>query len=181
MSFFSKLRGTFETLFQLGKGGPNLKNASGVIEHRDNADAAYAISRGADPVGNNDHVTLQYFNANNNAATGLTIIVMPLALVTKVSSTTIPDNAIIKHCWIDVTTAYDAGATVLVQRTGDATVELQGTADNDLSQLDDTFDVPQSQDWGATGAGTVTATVANSPTVGAANIYIAYSWPNDIS
>lgn len=181
MSFFSKLRGTMESLFQLGKGGPNLKNNGGAIEHRNNADNAFAISRGASPVGNDDHVTLQYFNANNNAATGLTLVTMPLALVTKVSSTVIPDNAIIKACWLDVLTAYDAGATLNVQRTGDATANPMGTGDNDLSQVGQTYNVEQSSDWGATGAGTVTATIANSPTVGAANLYIAYSMPNDIS
>lgn len=52
MSLYSKLRGTAETLFQLGFGGPQWKNVSGppvAIEARDTSDAAYVIVRGADP------------------------------------------------------------------------------------------------------------------------------------
>jgi hypothetical protein len=42
MSLYSKVRGTFETLFQLGKGGPQLKNNSGTVLFRNSADSAYA-------------------------------------------------------------------------------------------------------------------------------------------
>jgi hypothetical protein len=58
MSLFSKIRGTIETLFQLGLGGPQLKNNSGVVEVRNSTDAAFAIARAASPVGTNDLVTL---------------------------------------------------------------------------------------------------------------------------
>jgi hypothetical protein len=42
MSLYSKVRGTFETLFQLGKGGPQLKNSSGAVQFRNSADSAFA-------------------------------------------------------------------------------------------------------------------------------------------
>jgi hypothetical protein len=45
MSVYSKLRGTIETLFQLGLGGPNLKNNGGAVEARNAADGAFAIVR----------------------------------------------------------------------------------------------------------------------------------------
>lgn len=176
----TRIRGTMSTIFQLGKAGPNIKNNSGIIEMRNNADAAFVITRGLSPVGNDDYVTKLYFDTNNAAANGLTLVVMPLALVTKVSTSTIPDNARIEACWLEVTTPYDGGTTVKIARTGDATVEPMGTADNNpvVSKL---YHVPQMQDWGATGAGTVTATIAGGPAAGAANIYIAYSTPTDIS
>lgn len=176
----SRLRGTMSTIFQLGKAGPNIKNSSGVVEFRDNADAAYVIARGLDPVGANDLVTKNYFDTNNAAANGITMVTMPLALVTKVSTATIPDNARIEGCWLEVTTAYDGGTTIEIERTGDATVEVMGTGDNNPVQTK-LFHVPQMQDWGSTGAGTVTATIAGGPAAGAANIYIAYSTPTDIS
>lgn len=44
-----------------------LKNNGGVFEARDNADAAYIIGRGADPVAANDWVTYQYYYANMGA------------------------------------------------------------------------------------------------------------------
>jgi hypothetical protein len=180
MGFYEKLRGTFETLFQIGKGGPNLKNNSGVVEARNNADAAFAIMRALDPVAANDLVTLGYFNANNAAAQGVTVAKMPLALATKVSTASIPNNATIVKTFLDVTTAYDAGATWLLRRTGDAGKVLQGTTDNDPALIS-TYSVPQALDWGSTGAGTVTATLTGTPTVGVAMVYVFYTTPTDIS
>lgn len=182
MSFFSKIRGTFETLFQLGKAGPQLKNNAGVIEARNSADAAFVIARALDPVANNDLVTLGYFNSHNEGAAGLEIVKMPLARATKISTATIPDNSIIRFCIIDVTTLYDGTTpTFKIQRTGDATVVPEDTGDSDLT-LVNTYEVPQIKSWGSTGAGTVTATFAGAGnTVGAAVLYIAYSTPIDIS
>ena len=42
MSFFNKIRGTYESIIQLGKSGPQLKNSSSVIEARNSADSDYA-------------------------------------------------------------------------------------------------------------------------------------------
>jgi len=65
VSLWAKVRGTIETLFQLGLGGPQLKNNVGVIEHRNAGDSAYVIARGADPAeGLNDLVTLGYILGN---------------------------------------------------------------------------------------------------------------------
>lgn len=180
MSFFSKLRGTVETLFMLGKGGPNLKSNSGAIEARNNADAAFALLRALDPVGNNDVVTLGYFNLNNAAAQGVTCVRMPLLLATKVSTAAIPDNATIVGSILDITTAYDAGATWATKRTGDATKIPFTTTDNDAALIS-TYEVRQTTSWGSTGAGTLTATLVGTPTVGAGTIYIFYTTPTDIS
>lgn len=181
MSFYSKLRGTAELLFQLGLTGPQLKNNAGILEFRDDTDAAFVIARGLDPVGANDLVTKQYHDNNNASANGLTIVKMPLALATKVSTAAIPDNAIISWAVLDVTTAYDTASPAFeVERTGDATAVLHGTGDSNLKKVGQ-YEVPQVTDWGVTGAGTVTATLTGSPTVGAADIYIAYSIPTDIS
>lgn len=60
MSLWSKIRGTIETIFQIGLGGPQLKNNSGAIEARNAGDSAFAVVRGAAPVGDNDLVTKTY-------------------------------------------------------------------------------------------------------------------------
>ena len=57
MNACATLRGILNNLFQLGKGGPQLKNASGAIEARDAADGAYAVVRGAPPSASNDLAT----------------------------------------------------------------------------------------------------------------------------
>lgn len=86
MSFISDIAGTFSNLFQLGKSGPKLKNSSGIVEHRNATDSAYAITRGADPAGADDLVTKRYGDANyggtpsgggsvNTVATGATLTV----------------------------------------------------------------------------------------------------------
>jgi hypothetical protein len=48
------------TNVELGKRGPRLKNSSGVIEHRNQADDGYVIVRGGHPVNDNDLVTKFY-------------------------------------------------------------------------------------------------------------------------
>ena len=60
MSLWSKIAGTIESVFQLGLGGPKIKNASGAVEARNSADNAYVVVRGADPVGNNDLTTRKW-------------------------------------------------------------------------------------------------------------------------
>lgn len=180
-SVWSKIRGTFETLFQLGKGGPQLKNNAGVIELRNSVDGAFVIGRGLDPVAANDLVTLGYFNANNAAAVDLQVAQMPLALATKVSTDALPDNAIIFGARLEVTTPYDAGALWNIRRTGDASKNPLANGDSDPATAG-IYDNPNHTSWGSTGAGTVTATLTNSPTVGAAMLYIFYATaPTDIS
>jgi hypothetical protein len=51
------------TIVELGKGGPKVKNSSGVIEARNAADNAYAIVRGASPVGSDDLTTRSFVEA----------------------------------------------------------------------------------------------------------------------
>lgn len=60
MSLWTKILGTIESSFQLGLAGPKLKASTGAVEARNAADNAYAVLRGAPPVGNNDLVTKQY-------------------------------------------------------------------------------------------------------------------------
>jgi hypothetical protein len=60
MSLWSKIRGTQELLFQLGLGGPNLKNNAGAVEARNAGDTGFVVARGASPVGDNDLVTKAY-------------------------------------------------------------------------------------------------------------------------
>lgn len=67
--FFAKLRGITSSLFQIGKGGPNLKGNGTALEARDSADTAYAVFRLDSPAGDNDGVDRQTFysvSANPN-------------------------------------------------------------------------------------------------------------------
>jgi len=178
---WKKIRGLSNSLLQIGLGGVQLKNNAGVLEARDSSDSAFVIGRGLDPVANNDWVTLAYFNANNNAATGLTIVRMPLALATKVSAVSIPDNVELFWTRLQISTAYDAAATWNFLRTGDATVIPQATSDNDPITIGSYTVEHDDVNWGSTGAGTLTATLTNSPTVGVGEVFIAYSTPNDLT
>jgi hypothetical protein len=73
-TFWKKVRGTSETLFQHGLGGPHIKNNGGVLEHRNATDTAFVIARGLDPVGADDFATKRYVDQfvqrlNANATT----------------------------------------------------------------------------------------------------------------
>lgn len=76
MSLWSKIRGTAETIFQLGLGGPQIKNNAGALEGRNAADVAFAILRTADPVGLDDAVNLRRLGLqaiNGFRLTGVTL------------------------------------------------------------------------------------------------------------
>lgn len=61
--YVDALASTSSSTFTLGSSGPKLKNSSGVVEIRNNADAAYAIVRGDTAVGASDLVPLAQFQA----------------------------------------------------------------------------------------------------------------------
>jgi hypothetical protein len=60
MANHTKIRGTQETLFQLGISGPQIKNNSSVLEARNSDDSAYVVLRVATPTADNDAVTKYY-------------------------------------------------------------------------------------------------------------------------
>jgi hypothetical protein len=53
---------------ELGKRGPRIVDNSGAIEHKNQADNAYAIVRGAHPVAENDFVTKRYLETRSGAS-----------------------------------------------------------------------------------------------------------------
>jgi hypothetical protein len=59
-STLEKISGFIGSVFQWGVGGPKIKANAGAFDHRNAADSAYAIVRGATPVGDNDLVTKFY-------------------------------------------------------------------------------------------------------------------------
>jgi hypothetical protein len=60
MTLYTKIRGTSETLFQIGLSGPQIKNNSSAVEARNSTDAAFVIGRGLDPVGDDDWTTKRF-------------------------------------------------------------------------------------------------------------------------
>ena len=74
MDVWSNVRGVMGSLFGLGgpgAAGVKLKNNAGLaIEHRNAADSAFVLGRGADPIGNDDFVTKRVFDASFQLATG---------------------------------------------------------------------------------------------------------------
>ncbi len=51
---------------EFGKSGGRIKNNAGVLEVRNNADSAYAIMRGADPIADSDLVTKKFLETQVN-------------------------------------------------------------------------------------------------------------------
>lgn len=65
MSVWSKILGTIETVFQVGLGGPRIRNdqaSSGSVglDARTSDDASYANVRAADPLIDDDVATMRY-------------------------------------------------------------------------------------------------------------------------
>jgi hypothetical protein len=100
MSLWSKVRGTIETIFSLGLGGPQLKNNAGVIEHRNAGDSAFAVTRAAGPVGDNDLATKLYVD---------TIAAPTIVTAQFNGGGALPANTAVEHFYV-VTTAGANGA-----------------------------------------------------------------------
>jgi hypothetical protein len=171
MSLYSKIRGTIESLFQLGLSGPQLKNNSGAIELRNSTDAAFVVGRGADPVGPNDFVTKQ-------SLTGLAGVMNVIRFAigtgaTQDSTTSIPANAVVTDCKLDVQTPYSGGATISIGQPGTLT-EFQATTDNN-PQAAGIYQLMQ--DTAVVGAGVVRVTVAGAPGAGAGFVVVEYAVP----
>ena len=88
----SKIRGTTETAFQIGLGGPQLKDDTGEIDARNAADAAYVNVRGADPIIADDLVTKRYVTAPNVSYTPAVLTNWPPTAPTNVQ-TALDDEA----------------------------------------------------------------------------------------
>lgn len=173
MSVFSKLRGTIETIFQLGLGGPNLKNNAGVVENRNAADSAFTIARGATPLAANDLTTKAYVDGLVGGGADVLEIRFALGTATASSATSLPIGANVVKARLSITTTYTAGATISIGQAASVS-EFQATTDNNpqAATTPSIFDVDQ--DTSAASTNPVLATVAGAPVAGAAEVIVWY-------
>lgn len=173
MSLWSKLRGTTETILQIGLGGPQWNNNAGNIEARNAANSSFVIGRGATPVAANDWATKAYVDSGATVEDG-GIQTIRFAITTAAaqnSVTVIPSAALITDCYISIVTPYSAGATITV---GNATspAQLMATTDN-LATAAGVYSQGDTDTlW--TGPNTVLVTIAGSPSAGAGFVVVKY-------
>lgn len=95
MSIFKKIRGTIETIWQIGRSGPNIKDNSGVVEIKNSDDSALAVIRFATPVADTDGVNKLYADS----------IVKPVRILRQADCTSaLPNNTAVRG-WVVVSTA----------------------------------------------------------------------------
>jgi hypothetical protein len=175
MSIFSKIRGTIEQIFQVGLGGPQIKNNAGAVELRNSDDTDFTVVRGATPVGDNDLVTKAYLGDQLVTGTVRSVRLELDTNATQESVKLIPANAVVLRARVNVTTPYDAGTTISVGRSGSLTL-LQATTDN-LATAVGVYEAPQETQWGVT-SGVVTVTVAGAPVAGEGFVVVEYTQPD---
>jgi hypothetical protein len=117
MSLWSKIVGTIETTFQIGLGGPKIKNNSSVLEARNAADSGYVVVRGATPVGDSDLTTKLFVD---------TVATPTIVTAQHNGGVALPANTGVRHFYVVSTTGafatignllFDDGSAV-----GDVTV-----------------------------------------------------------
>ena len=175
MGFYELIRGTFESLFQIGGTvGGQLKSIAGpILEARNATDAAYIIGRGADPVGDDDWVNKRFGDANYGVVGGMRVIRFPIALITVDSTALLPASAIVFKTTVNVTTPYSAAATIDIGDDG-------GTADlyMDDTELDAEAANLYSKPQETTGvAAAIQATIGGAPAAGAGFVSVFYAVP----
>ncbi len=122
MRFFSALRGTIESIFSLGLGGPQLKNNAAVIESRNATDAGYVVHRGANAVSGNDFLTFQQMGPVG----GTIAPVATAAALSAIDTATLTTDT---SCWVqsfDAEFDLSTTSTATVQ-TGVVVATLSGT------------------------------------------------------
>lgn len=102
------------------------------------------------------------------------IIRFALGTATVDSSSSVPANARVTQAWVDVTTPYNAGATISLGIAG-GTVDLVQTTTDNVAQFGNTYVKEQDTSWGVSAAA-VRATISATSGVGVATVF--YSVPN---
>ena len=102
------------------------------------------------------------------------VVRFALGTATIDSSSDIPANARITRCWVDISIAYNAGATIEIGLAGGATDLLQSTTDN-VAQFQHVYVKEQDTSWGVSAAA-VRATITATSGSGVATVF--YSVPN---
>jgi hypothetical protein len=173
MSLWSKIRGTIETAWQIGLGGPQVKANAGNLEARNAADAAFVIVRGATPVAANDLATKAYVDSGAVIADG-GVQEIRFAITTAAaqnSVTSIPNGAIVVDAELSIVTPYTGGTTITVGNAGSpallmaATDSAPGAAGLYQVMQDTTF---------TGGPATVLVTIAGGPVAGAGFAIVRY-------
>lgn len=121
---------------ELGKGGPRVKDNSGVLEARNNADDALAIVRGATPTASTDFTTKAY-------ADGLITDRLQVRSISFGFETTTPfniggvltSNDRVVRAHVFVSTAFDGTTPTLQIGTSGDTDAVMTTALNDLGTV----------------------------------------------
>jgi hypothetical protein len=176
MSVLKVIDGITKNLFRLGLGGPQLKNNSGVVEHRNNDDSGFAIARAADPIGNDDLVNKGWLETNyGGEMRTLRISITSGDAPSKSSTKQIPANAIVLTTEVDIDTPFDNAATIEIGYTG-TTNALMATTENDPLTAGN-YRKEEAIAWDSSDRA-VLVTIANAPTVGAGTVTVTYTEPD---
>jgi hypothetical protein len=167
--FFSKIKGLLTTTLRVGTA------TSQYIEFLNNDNSDYAIVRGKDPVGNNDFVTLGYYNANEGSNLQVVkVAVLESGGTTQTSTFQIPANSVVFRTVVAITAPFtEVGQTIEVGYTGQIS-KLVNNSDVDVT-LAWQNDFPALVTWNAT-AIEVTVTLATSAAgTGTAEVYVFFA------
>ena len=168
-NFFAKIKGLLTTTLRVGDA------TNQYIEFKTNDDSDFAIVRGKDPVGNNDFVTLGYYNANEGSNLQVVkVAVLEAGGTTQTSTFQIPLNSVIIRTVVAITAPFtEAAQTIQVGYTGSLN-KLVGTSDVDVT-LAWQNDFPALVEWSAS-AIEVTVTLASSAAgTGTAEVYVFFA------
>jgi hypothetical protein len=170
---FSRARGTHSPTFQLGRDGPLVKGDAGAVQIRDAADAALARLQVATPTSADDAVSKAWAEANLAAPSGVVrAVAVPVGTTNATSTLQIPQNAVVLGVRVNVTQAYDAGATLEVGTSGDPDAFLV-SSDVDPEATGLTLHPQASPPLGAAEA--VQVTVGGTPAAGQATVVVEFT------
>lgn len=175
MSVFSKIRGTIETLFQVGLGGPQLKNNAGSIDARNPTDTGYVNVRGLDPVIASDLATKNYVDSGGASGQVREIRIPITTAAAQTSVTSLPAGAIVSSAELNIQVAYSVGATISLGQAGAPTAFMLTTDNN--PQVPNLYQ--DMQDTAAPSVNPLLVTVGGAPAAGSGFAIVRFAVPDN--
>lgn len=124
MSLFAKIAGTVASFFQFGgTGGPGLNANGAALETRNAANSAFAVHRGAFPVGDNDFTTKAYVD---EAFKPLIVTAQSNAPSALIANTGVEHYIVVSTAGTGAAAAYVAGSVLWDDGSGAGNVTVLG-------------------------------------------------------
>ena len=178
VNIWKNLKGTIYSIF--GIGTVNLKDNTGTLEIRNEADDAFVNVSVAEPTITSHATTKNYVDTlvgtvNPDSTGTLKEVYVDITTTSPVETVQdIPASARVREVWLEITTAYSSGTTIIVGDSVDDDKFM--TSGLNKPTKEGVYSIEQNTTANTT-AGKAVVTIGGTPSAGAGTVIIRYAIP----